>query len=361
MQRRHVLAESPLSGYDALQTSRVTVPSREDWSFVPNQAYDAYFRMHKVFVGETSGKRLENIAEMLEDEWMPRYLNVAGWALAEAALVETSRPAVERVALLDEAVVLWQRALTSQEQIHSDPEHEWLREDSAPYRLALDIAYAPLMKALVVGDVTAGIREQVFADTLAIAQAASVQTHLAFQAGNKEAGGDLLGFGHECNALLTLLYMNDPRHIPIPSPARAGSGYDYPDQTHDIVVINQHWGNILKAVPVEIKAKPRRSDLERYMALIVRGKMHLAVPGKYTPDHTLHALTTVYEGTATVTETAMVEHIASTMHNLLKLYQRGKRVSLLSRVATRFHDASKVREVYHELSPDRSFRKSRRS
>jgi hypothetical protein len=132
-----------------------------------------------------------------------------------------------RIALINQATSYWERALTSQEQINNDPSHEWLRNETTPYRTALNLAFVPLMKSLVTGNVTDMIRERTFADTLAITQASTVQRALAFQAGDLDATGDHIGFEHECNALLTLLYMDDPRHAPLPSLARSGTGYDY--------------------------------------------------------------------------------------------------------------------------------------
>lgn len=353
MRRCHIQEEMPLPGYDSLRAYQADVPPRKDWSFAPNRAYDAYFRMHKVFVGESGGRKLEAIADQLEDEWMPGYMDVAGWAAAEAALVQKDRSAADRIELINQAVEFWERGLVSQEQINRDEGHEWLQEDSESYRLALNLAFAPLIKAMIVGNVTESTRERVFADTLAIAQASIVQLHLAHAAGDKSATSDHSGLGHELNALLTLLYMNDPRYLPLPSHARAGSGYDYPEQTHDIVVINQHWGNILKIVPIEIKAKSSRRDLQRYKALIVRGKMHLSVPGKYASEHTTNALAAMYEGTGTAADEATVQHATSTMRELLQLYQKGKRIDEIARAATRFHNRDEVEKVYKEFSLDR--------
>ncbi len=359
MERRHVGEETKLSGYDTLRThqNEVTPRATNDWSFTPSRAYDAYHRMHKILVGPAGGLQLESIAASLNQEWMPRYLNVAGWAAAEAALVGRDRPAAQRVRLLDQAAESWERAILSQEQINGNPHHEWLQEDTTSYRFALDLAFVPLMKALATGNVMDAVREQTFADTLAIAQASTVQRHLASQSGDTDAMSDHSGFGHECNTLLTLLYMNDPRYFPLPSIARAGTGYDYPNQTHDIMVINQHWGEILKIVPVEIKAATTLRDLKRYEALIVRGKMHLSVPGKYSPEHTLNAFAALYEGKGTFADSKIATHATSTMRELLQLYQKGQRVSGSARSRrTRFHNRDVVAKQYPEFSLDRAKR-----
>lgn len=356
MQRRHISPEDSLAGYDTLQATRFHSQPFEVDTFSPNAAYDAYFRIHKVFVGISGGQQLEGIASILETEAMPRYLDVAGWSAAEAGLVRSDRPAVERAALIDRARRSWERALSAQQSVNETEGLEWLREDSATFRLALNLAYVPVMQALVAGNVTPTTRERAFADTLAIAQLNNLQSHLALQEGDIQAVGDHVGFGHECNALLTLLYLDDPRHVPLPSSARAGSGCDYREQTHDVAVINQHWGDILKVIPVEIKAAASRRDLKRYNALIVRGKMHLSTEGKYHPAYTQEAFAAVYEGRSTPAHEATVAHATSTLCDLLQLYQRGERLEVhkSKRASTRFHRPTEVAKNYKELSLDRA-------
>ena len=359
MERQYITASDTLLGYDSLHAQQQAAPERHrrEWKFSPNSAYHAYFLMHKGFVGESGGQELEDIATRLTDEWQPRYLNVAGWAAAEAALVQKNKPALHRVQLVDSAADCWQRALTSQEQISRSLDHAWLHEDSAAYRLALALAFAPLMKALVVGTVTDVTIERTFCDVAAIAQTSAVQRHLAERAGDARAVGDLTGFEHECNGLLPLLFMNDPRHLPLPAPARAGSGHEYRDQTHDIVVINQHWGDILKIVPIEIKGSASLSDLKRYKALIIRGKMHLSVPGKQRPEYTHGAFLAAYEGRATKEDQHIVKTVMATVQELLQLYQKGRRVEPLARSATRFHHTAQIAGTYPEFSLDRAKRR----
>src|SRR5919202_2234845 len=349
MKRRYVAEYNTHEGYNALDKGRrLADTGRDNWTFEPRRAFDEYLSMPKGLTDEEGGGRLELLAQELKNEWMPGYLDVAGWASAEAALTLHSKDTVARIELLDQAIDCWQRAIISQEHINHDPAHEWLREDGDSYRLALNIAFAPLMKALVVGNVTPATIERVFADTMAIPQAASIQRSLAYTAGDTTAACDLLGFGHECNALLTLLYMNDPRHVPLPSSARAGSGYDYPEDTHDIVVINQHWGDILKVVPVEVKSKASQRDLKRYKALIIRGKMHLSLTGKYSPEHTLEAFRQLYEGQPTPLAQQTVHYATSTMRELLQLYQKGDRIPLEDmevKTHIRFHNRNVVADT----------------
>lgn len=342
MERRYVSSTTELSGYDTL-TSRKSHES-DQLIFKPNQAYDSYLKIHKVLVGNKGGEYLEELGEVLEHEYMPQYLDAAGWAFAESSLARESLSTVSRVNLLIRAESCWRRALEAQESVN-----KVIYEDTSQYRLALNLAFAPLMKSIVAGNITASIREKTFCDVLALAQLSSVQRDLARQSGNIEAIGDHIGFGHECNALLTLLYLDDPRYVPLPSPTRSGTGYDYPDQTHDMIVINQHWGKVLKVIPVEIKAKASLSDIKRYKALIVRGKMHLSVTGKYTPEYTLDAFERCYESKGSSEDHAIVDHATTTLCDLLRSYQKGLILEAKD-TKTKFHHKSEVSKAYPELS-----------
>lgn len=354
MERRHIQPFSPMGGYDALQQARSNAsPESFSYELAPRRAYDEYHRLHKALVPAGKAERLELIHDALRYETLPDYLDVAAWSAAEVALVDENRPTTERIALIESAETLWQKALANQERINHEERLEYMREDVASYRLALSLAFVPLIKAIAVGDITAGVRERVFGDVLAVAQTAGLQRLLADRHGATETVGDMLGFEHECNAHLALLHMDDPRYVPLPSTARGGSGYDHHRETHDIMVVNQHWGSILKIVPVEVKSKASLNDLKRYEALIIRGKMHLSITGLFTPDHTRTAFAASYEGTATKRESATVSQVTDTMRRLLQLYQRGERQDTVSDGRTRYHYTDALVREHPEFSLDR--------
>lgn len=355
MERQHIQVSDSLSGYDALERSRLTTPPEEQFelTFSPSRAFVSYNRIHKVLVKKASAGYLRNLHEELKDETLPDYLNAAGWSAAEAALIDEDSPAVERVQLLTQAETAWTAAIEMQEQIHASPDHEYLYEDTASFRYALNLAFIPLMKSLVVGNVTASIRERTFADVLAIAQAAGIQRELARKEGHTDAAGDYLGFEHECNALLALLFADDPRYFPLPSSARGGSGHDYPNQTHDIMVLNQHWGRLLKVVPVEIKASTTLRDIQRYDALLVRGKMHLSSNNLHSPEHIRNSFAAYYDGSATRRDNEAVYRVSCTIKELLRLYQQGK-LKTDPDSSTKFHDTDKLIPSHPEFSMNRA-------
>lgn len=233
MERQHIPSDNvPLPGYDALRAEQYfadRLEQLESYEFIPNRDYGLYHRIHKVYVGVAGASLLNRIHESLRDEQLPAYLDVAGWAAAEAALVDTTSSTIDRVHQLEAAEECWGRALAAQEMINHSEALDCLQEVDAPYRLALNLAFVPLMKSLVTGNITSKIREQTFVDVLAIAGTSALQRELAIVAGEVSAAQSLVGLEHECNALLGLLYMDDPRYIPMLSSARAGSGRDYPE------------------------------------------------------------------------------------------------------------------------------------
>jgi len=356
-----------LPAYDTLTTIEKLYPYEEiNWTtqdltrleqaaphltYLEHPVYDDYFRMHKVLVGEGGAKKLIEIGNELQDEVMPEYLNVAGWSFAEAALAQQNATAVSRVELIERAEEVWTRAMVSQLQL-ADLEQTGNRmEVSAPHRLALNLAFTPLMKSIVVGNVTRGVRERTVEDVLALGNINAKLMAEALESGDKHAPGEFIGLLHEENALLTMLHMDDPHYVPLPAPARADSGYYYPEQTHDIWLVNQHWGRIKKILPIEIKSAASVHDKQRYKALIIRGKMHLAVEGKYDPRFTLAAFEKAAHHEADTEAWRIVEHATYTVRDLLRLYQQGVSPEMVAFDSlTRFHDVNQVEREYPELS-----------
>ena len=355
-ERASTQATDRLYGYDKLEAVRSlgigdldgVMIGRED----VRQAFDQYNKIHKVLVNDASAPKLEEIFYRLKDEDLPGYLNAAGWAAAEAALVADSMPAIYRSQLVEDAADCWTRAIAEKEQINHSEAHEYMREDVESYRLALNLAYVPMMQAMIAGNVTDQTRSSAFCDVLSITQLARVQRSLAKASTDSATYSGYVGFEHECNAHLGILFLDDSRYIPLPATARAGEGYDYPDQTHDLMVINQHWGKILKTIPVEVKARATLRDLKRYEALVVRGKMHLSYPGRYDPGHTTDAYAAYYDGSATEEQTATVYRSSQTIKELLKLYQKGKKSNRFDSLVS-FHDRTELARVKQEFSFDR--------
>jgi hypothetical protein len=317
--------------------------SLENLSFSPHPSYEQYLKIHKVFVGSHTAITLERIHEDLSQESLPRYLSVAGWAAAEAALVQDQIPTKSRLALLDAAIDCWDRGARNQ-MLLNQSEKTHMIEYSAPYRMALDVAISPLLRGIILGDVTDKIVDDVFEDCLEIANANAEEYRDAFKLRQHDRIAEHSGFGYECNALLAFNRLKIKTWFAIPALARSDSGHHHPEQSHDLSIIRQKWGTIKGVMPVEIKAAANARAKRRYKALLVRGKMHLSVPGKYPPTETLDAINAVHQGVATEEQQELAELASSTFIEMLRDYRSGEVLGGIAteRSITTFRDNSVV-------------------
>lgn len=318
--------------------------------YLNNPAFEEYVQMPKSMVDDDGAARLIEIGDQLSIESMPRFLDAAGWAYAEAGLALSEDKAEHRVQLIKEAERSWHKALVNELDIHRRHGEMPAQGNDEPHRLALNLAFAPLMKSVVVGNVAESVLKTTLLDTVAIASDSSKLLTKAIARGDTIAKGEHLGFLFEANALMALLYMSESRYVPLPSTAKADTGYYHPAQTHDISIINQHWGDIRKVIPLEIKAYSSRRDRERYKALIIRGKMHLSF-NDHDPRTTVQVFDKVINGMASEKEIESVDAMTSKLRSMLKLYQQGiTPEGLALNSLTRFHDTDKLVEKFPESS-----------
>lgn len=379
MERSEIRHEANLPGYDALRWARhLSSHTDVDTIIAPDQAlryeghlthriylenliFDAYNKLPKVFDKGENASVLSDYAEQLSQESLPRFLDAAGWAYAESALTSVDSSTLDRMKMINAAENTWQRGLGNHLALEQSEHFERFKDDSFPFRTALNLAFIPLMRAIVLGNVSDQVREQTFADTLSIGQIVAVQRNLAIRDNDHFASQDFVGLQHEINALLSMLYINDPRYIPLPSSSKADSGYYHPDQTHDLIVINQHWGKIKKVIPVEIKAHADLSRRKRFKALLIRGKMHLMPDGERDPYQTLQAFADVFDHSTDINSQKVVEDVSMTVQTLLRLYQQGVTTDLIAlsgiETVTKFHDSAHVTAQYPELSKEEGFEK----
>lgn len=353
MRLGEVAFEAPLAGYDALQSSerQVTKPLEIDdatlerfskirphMGHLANESYLNYIRIHKVFVNQKGSDRLVELAKDLEQEQLPEFLEAAGWAFAEAALVNMNETACTRLQLMNRAGSTWERALEASDALQKTVLGELLSTDSQPFRIAMNLAYKPLMEELVLGNITDRTRKKVLEDTLAITQLANVNTNLAWRNGCRDGVADMSGFIQEGNAMMTLLLLDDPRFVPMPSSSRADSGYFHRSQTHDIVIINQHYGKIKKVIPVEIKTHPSGADRSRYNALIL-SKTDLTATIHHSALSTTELIGRVVSGEVAPRDYEVVDKIKNRLKNKLDNYQKqGVTQANKFRTKTRFYN-----------------------
>jgi len=354
-----------MPGYDTLQELRADTTNDEvelgavepyilntsHLKFLENDTYHRYLKMHKVALGASGYRELEHIGESLEGQYMPRFVDAGAWSFAEIGLFDQTRTRSERFEFVERAESLWQTALNREMQLNRSVQYgSLIDEHDTPHRLAVTLAFAPLMKDLVKGDVTSSVRMDVLRDVVSIAHMTASDMTAAREGGSISEANGYLGLMHEINAYSALLYNDDPRYIPMPATARGDSGYYHREQTHDMSVINQHWGTVKKVLPIEIKASASLRDRKRYRALIIRGKMHLT-PDGVDPRKTNDAFNRYVDGTANLKDTLIVERLSHDVRDMLRLYQRGgtyERVALGG--LTRFYTTRDVAKTYPGLA-----------
>lgn len=364
MDARESVEFQPLPGSDALKTVPYFRPNRPlpframrqyykegaHREYLNNDVYDQYLHMHKVVVGNAGAAQLVAIAAQLETEELPTFLEAAGWAYAEAGLAADETSAVERIGLVKKAENAWARSLVNTVAISETLSTEYRYDDDEGHRIALNLAYAPLIKSIIIGNVRPETLRRTLVDTAEIAHDSKFSLDRAYEHNDTNAAAFHRGFLFESSALMALLYMEDPRYVPLPSTSRADSGYYHRDQTHDISIINQHWGGVKKVVPVEIKSKASQRDKRRYKALIIPGKLRLSVGG-VDPRDTTEAFYAHTHGNATTEQEAAIEQLSTQLREMLRLYQRGMSAEgVAMNSLTRFYDSKKVAQQYPELA-----------
>lgn len=317
-------------------------PHTGDVFIYPSADYEDYLKMHKVIVGHEGADKLLDVYEALEQHDTPRTLSVAGWAAVEAALIRTDLSKDERLDLLVKGSDCWRRAIDRQRSFNAG-EADCLIEDSYPYRMALDLACLPLFEGVINGTVLPETRREVFRDCLKIAEHSDMLLQLARQEGNTDAIADFAGLGYEVNGLLAFNMRCASGWFITPSWARSDTGYYHEQQTHDLLVFHHRNGRILNLTPVEIKSKTSQRDKARYESLLVRGKMHLSVPGLYTSNYTLAAIQAVYEKRGSKLDHQIVKAVSDRFVTMVRDYCAGDPVGhIVTRSVTRFRDKQQV-------------------
>ncbi len=319
--------------------------------YLDNPAFHEYLNIEKVAIMPESSDALLDIADELSIEYMPRFTHAAAWAYAEVGLMDETRSAVERCELISEAERLWVQSAERETAIYESSYRHAFNEPNDIYRHILPLAYTSLMKSIVVGNVSDAVRKQALDDTVALAGQVADETDRYRSVGNYDAAGGFIGLAHEMNALATMLYMGDPRYIPLPSTARADTGYYHREQTHDIMIINQHWGDIKKIIPVEIKARPGGRDKRRYKALLVKGRARLSVSDG-DPFKTVEVFERLHYGGAEPEDATSIDRMATELRTMLSLYNRGSLIGGMAvGSAMRFHSSPELYKAYPEIAP----------
>lgn len=304
--------------------------------YLKHPAYEKYMRMHKLCLGEKGSRELQIVAGDMAKEDDPLFLSSAASAYLEAGIIHAPQEHRERVDFADKAELLWSKALVYedwlQERQELSNEHETIDDITASYRIATNIACMPMMRSMFNGNVTEDAIDQSLEGLLRIGRMVNDEMALTSWQDNPSDHSMWYGLSYELNTLIALLYKRDPRFIAIPSFHRAGTGYYYPDQTHDIELISQHYGSVRAIIPIEVKAKVRSRNRKRYRSLLVSGREHLQLTDECNPVTTYEAYAQCKESSMPPQESLhIVEETQMAVRSLLAHYKQTGRDKTLVR------------------------------
>ena len=237
-----------------------------------------YNKIPKDFVGPLQADDLFLIAEKLKkSEDSVVCLNTAASAAAESGLMATHLSEDERHARLHSADEIWQRAQHVFIERHINDGWTESKLLSVPDRIEMNRLFLPLYHDFVEGNVKDFTAEKTHERLTRLGMANIRRFTTAQQLGDMGATSMRLGLGNEIGTILPISRLKCPSFFAIPATARADNGTHHRDQTHDVRLVHQSWGNIISCVPYEVKSGSYTHE-DRYESAVIAGKIHLQMP-----------------------------------------------------------------------------------
>jgi hypothetical protein len=281
-----------------------------------------YYKMPKDFVGPNEADVLISMHETMLDaksSWM--YQFVAGSAAAESGLMATHLPTRERHARLRAAESAWRTAQDT--FIMNRFSDGWSDERlyTIPDRIEMHRAFLEVYRDMVDGDVKSETLIQTHERLVGLANA-NLDHHNRAEK-NRDYGAMTYrrGLAYELGTILTITRLGCPSLFAVPVPARADHGEHYPEQTHDVRLIQQSWGQINWCIPYEVKPMtPLQPD--RYESALVRGRIELLMPSTTEPLDIVRYMKEEVEGTISEQHLAELNEITSRVFRLAQEYKQ---------------------------------------
>jgi hypothetical protein len=281
----------------------------------PGDELDRYFSMPKHFVGPETADELFSIYERLVNDPMPgaSYFLIGGSAAAESGLVGTHLSNEERHRRIQCAHRAWEYAqeLSIRNRYEKYESGEWTKSKLMMFsdRVEAQLIYTNLFHDLVNGNV----RPETIASThvrLVRLGIKNLQMHQeAVQLGDAGAESGRRGLAGEIATPASITRLQSPSFFAIPGVIRSDDGTYHRQDTHDVLLVQQKWGIIRSAVPIEVKAtgrgnisRMRKNRSTRYQSAMVKGTIHLKMPSAQTPLHLAVYLGKELRGDATKQE-----------------------------------------------------------
>lgn len=246
--------------------------------FTPHPELSRYNAMPKHFVGPEAADDLFSIYHTLSEEKpYPSYLYVAGSAAAESGLIGTHLLEVERHRRVQRAREAWLNAQTLYIERHVDEEWTEAKLTAFTDRVEAQIIYTNLLHDMINGHVRQETIDTVHYNLIRLA----VRNLNMYEQGyaNRDHGAisSRRGLAHELATTGAITRLRCPSFFAMPTVARGDDGSYFKDEVHDVQVLEQSWGAIRSAVPIEVKPSGAY-QLGRYKSAVVKGRVHLKLP-----------------------------------------------------------------------------------
>lgn len=286
--------------------------------------YDAYHKIHKRFVGPATADKLVGFYESLSEAQRPREMYAAGWAAAEAALVGIHYATDKRTSLAAAAKECWEYALQLEQE--RSAESAWLRDTSPDcteqYRYASTLALAPIIEAIPRGIIPKRTLRECHEQLLSVAELNNHDMQQAMRTKTEGRVASHAGVAFEQIAKLGITRKMSSRIVCLNSLARSGTGFHYPKQTHDLMVLNLDKNNIVRVAPTEVKSTLKIKFSNRYEAALVGGKAILGEDRQISD--TINIFRRELSSQATPDEVAYLDSISDSIIHSVRHHHRAE-------------------------------------
>jgi hypothetical protein len=304
----------------------------------PNSPYESYHRIHKRFVGPATADKLVNFYESISQTQKPREMFVAGWAAAEAALVGSQYTSAERSKLAIAAKDCWEYSLQLETERASASawERDTVPDATEQYRIASTIALAPIIEAISRGVLSKQTLRACQEQLIDVADLNFNDMMTAVSTGSEGRASSHMGVAFEQIATLGVNRLLSARIVSLFSLARSGTGFYYPKQTHDVMILNLDRGNITRVTPTEVKSKLKVKFSNRYEAALVGGKAMLGEDRRAIGD-ILGMFRRELEGGASDSEHEYLDTISASIIHSVRHHHRAEKFGRHCLEITRCH------------------------
>ena len=270
-----------------------------------------YHQLPKEFVGPLEADDLFFIHDALKDaSYSSTYLYTAGSAAAESGLIASHLTNDERHYRIDCADKIWKQAQDAFIKRHIEDDWSESKILTIPDRIEMSRIYNPLYHDMIEGNVRQETIEKTHHRLIRLGLLNLKRHDQAEQISDFGALMMRRGLAYELGTLMTATRLVCPSFFAIPATARADNGEHFPEETHDVRLIHQSWGQIKSCIPYEVKPTDGKYR-HRYRSAYVRGRVELLMPSSTNPLDLVRYMAEEQQGTISNQHRAELNEITS--------------------------------------------------